>query len=568
MRQTTTLGRAVALAAAVALGLAPACGSSSHGDDDDDDNGGSSGENGAVLGGSDNGATSGGKGGTATARGGTGNGGTSAGSSDGTPGAAGLGEAGSEAASAGETSTGGSGRGGTGGSDAQGGSSAIGGASGTERPQFSPKVGCYAPRWLTTIQAPLEGSDPLAVTNGLGAFMVTWLRSEEINATDTWANGVVSMDRAGLYPNPLDTSAGQGTNTHVGQLAMGSTGDALWLQNPGVLGASDMTTLRRWDQAALAWDAPHVVSGMRAFAMRATFLDEHDILVVGSIDDELVAVTYDADSATWSEPETVGSLGGAQPTWAATRVAVTADGDGNAAVVWANAAASGARVMKSRKWVGSPESLSDDPMVQDFWDVAVVAAGGGHFEVVAGPQDESRGVIVKARTLEYSASAGTVLGDAVEAGRLPQVYYIGAGQPITALRDIDGDLTVGSVFWTDRPEYWVFRRLKGIWTAPLLLADGTIVGNDNIGMGLSPLALDSGGHALAVVANENDELVLREAAKGSATWTDGVRIDTTDFRFNRRGASLVLDGDEPVIYFSATDALGSLGNVAWTACHI
>ena len=47
-----------------------------------------------------------------------------------------------------------------------------------------------------------------------------------------------------------------------------------------------------------------------------------------------------------------------------------------------------------------------------------------------------------------------------------------------------------------------------------------------------------------------------------------MRIDTTDFRFNRRGVSLVLDGIEPVIYFSADDALGTSGNVAWTACHI
>jgi hypothetical protein len=110
--------------------------------------------------------------------------------------------------------------------------------------------------------------------------------------------------------------------------------------------------------------------------------------------------------------------------------------------------------------------------------------------------------------------------------------------------------------------------VSGIWGEPLLLADGNIVANDNIGMGLSPIALDAGGHALAVVANENDELILREAKKGSATWTDGVRIDTPDFRFNRRGASLVLDGAEPVIFFSADDALGTSGNVAWTACHL
>jgi hypothetical protein len=546
----------------VALAVAPACGSSSHGDDDDDD-GGSSGENGAVLGGSGGkSAASGGKGGTASGRGGSANGGTSAAAGGGTPGASGLGDAGADAASAGETQVGGSSNAGSGGSGAAGGSSGTG-----PRPAFSPKVGCYAPRWLTTIAQPNEGTDPLAVTNGTGIFMVTWLSSEEVNATETWANGVVSMDRAGLYPNPLDTAAGQGTNTHTGALAMGSTGDAVWLQDPGILGASASTTLRRWDQAAMAWDAPHVVSGMRAFAMRATFLDDHDILVVGSIDDEMVAVVYDHETTTWSEPESVGSLGSAQPTWGATRVAVTADGEGNAAVAWANAAASGARVMRNREWVGKPVSLSDDPMVQDFWDVAVVAAGDGNFEVIAGPQDEARGVIMQARTLGYSSSTGTVLGDVAEAGRLPQVYYIGAGQPITALRDIDGDLTVGSAFWTDHPEFWVFRRVKGIWAAPLLLANGNVVANNNIGMGLHSIALDAGGHALAVVAGENDELLLREAEKGSATWTDGVRIDTTDFRFNRRGVSLALDHDEPVIFFSAEDALGTTGNVAWTACH-
>src|SRR6187399_1417182 len=51
VRHTTSLGRATVLALVVALGIAPACGSSSHGDGDDDD-GGSSGENGTVLGGS------------------------------------------------------------------------------------------------------------------------------------------------------------------------------------------------------------------------------------------------------------------------------------------------------------------------------------------------------------------------------------------------------------------------------------------------------------------------------------------------------------------------------------
>jgi len=555
------------LALVVALGIAPACGSSSHGDDDDDD-GGSSGENGTVLGGSSGAsAARGGKSGASNGRGGTENGGASAGTDAGTPGASGLGDAGSDAAHAGETSTGGTtggtNSGGNGGSDATGGSA----GSGARRP-YSPKVGCYDPRWLTTLAQPVEGSDPLAVTNGLGIFMVTWLSSEEVNATETWANGVVSMIRGGLYPNPLDTAAGQGTNPHVGQLAMGKTGDAIWLQDPGILGASTATTLRRWDEAAMAWDAPHVVAQMRAFSMRATFLDDHDILVVGSIDDEMVAVVYDAESKAWTEPEPLGGLGSALPNWGATRVAVAADGEGNAAAAWANAAESGARVMRNRKWVGEAVSLSDDPMVQDFWDVALVAAGGGDFEVIAGPQDESRGVIMQARTLGYSSSTGTVLGDVAEAGRLPQIYYIGAGQPITALRDIDGELTVGSAFWTDRPEYWVFRRVNGIWAAPLLLADGIVVANNNIGMGLSPLALDSGGHALAVVANANDEIILREAEKGSATWTDGVRIDTTDFRFNRRGVSLVLDHDEPVIYFSAGDALGTSGNVAWTACHI
>jgi hypothetical protein len=223
--------------------------------------------------------------------------------------------------------------------------------------------------------------------------------------------------------------------------------------------------------------------------------------------------------------------------------------------------------MRARQWVGSAVSLSDDPMVQDFWDVSVVAAGGGNFEVVTGPQDETRGVIVQAMTLGYSEGSGTVLGEPVEAGRVPHITYIGAGQPFTALRDVNGDLTVGSPFWSDRPEYWVFRRVKGAWTPPLLLADGNIVANNNIGMGLRALALDSGGHALAVTANDDDELVLREAENASSTWTDGVRIDTTDFRFNRRGASLVMDGDEVVIFFSADDALGTNGNVAWTACH-
>ena len=569
VRQRTSLEKAGAAALLLAVALAPACGSSSHGDDDDGGSSGESGE-GAILGGTGGRSATGGIGGTTAARGGaasggTASGGTSTASGGAASGAAGLGEAGTDAAGAGagETSSGGtSSAGGTGGSSAAGGSSGTG-----PRPAFSPKVECYAPRWLTTVAQPLEASDPLAVTNGLGVFMVTWLTSQEVNATETWANTVVSMERDGKYPNPLQTTTGEGTNTHTDQLAMGQTGDALWLQNPGILGASDETTLRRWDQAAMAWDEPHVISGMRAFAMRATFLDEHDILVVGSMDDALVAVVYDAESATWSEPVPVGSLGSAVPSWAMTHVAVAADGEGNAAVAWANAKASGARVMRARKWVGSAVPLSDDAMVQDFWDVAVVATGGGNFEVVAGPQDETRGVIMQSRTLGYASSTGTVLGEIAEMGRLPEVYYIGAGQPITALRDVDGDMTVASVFWTDRPEFWVFRRVNGAWADPLLLADGTIVANNNIGMGLRSIALDAGGHALAVTANGDDEIVLREAEKGSPTWTEGIRIDTTDFRFNRRGVSLVLDGAEPVIYFSADDALGTNGNVAWTACH-
>lgn len=561
----------LAMTVVVVLGMGAACGRSSHGDDDDD--AGSSGEGGSssARGGSAHGGTAnGGTSGASAGRGGTSRGGN-AGTS--TSGAAANGDSGDGGESGtdngGESTRGGSaGFGGNGGSSTAAGSTGLGGSGGIgPRPPFRPKVECYAPRWLTTVAQPREGSDPLAVTNGLGVFMATWLTSEDVNATDTWSNGVVSMERDGLYPNPLDNTVGQGTNTHVDQLAMGKTGDAIWLQDPGVLGNSDMTVLRRWDQAATTWDAPHVVSGMRAFGMRATFLDDHDILVAGPRGDQMSALVYDRDSETWSEPVDLGSLGSALPTWASVRVGLAADGAGNAAVVWANAATSKARVMRARQWVGTAVSLNDDTMVQGFWDVAIVPTGSGNFEVITGPQDETRGVIVQAMTLGYSEGSGSVLGEPVEAGRVPQANYIGAGQPFMALRDLNGDITVGSAFWTDRPEFWVFRRIQGAWTPPLLLADGNIVANDNIGMGLRSIALDSAGHALAVTANDDDELVLRETENGSTTWTDGIRIDTTDFRFNRRGASLVMDGDEPVIFFSADDALGTNGNVAWTACH-
>jgi len=556
---------------AVAAGLAVACGSSSHGDDDDA--GGLSGQGGVTPGtpgGNGGGGTSSGKGGAASGRGGA----ASAGTGGDTSGAPGDGEAGSDATNGGETAssggTSGSGTSGTsgGGTSGVGGTNAAGGSGGAgPRPPFAPKVRCDTPRWLTSVEPPLAATDPLAVTNGLGHFMVTWLTSEEVNATETWGNGVVSLAGGEPDANQLESDAGQGTNTHTGQLAMGRTGDALWLQNPGNLGSSDMTTLRRWDQANLEWSGPHVVEGMRTFGMRATFLDDHDILVVGSIGDQLSALTYDHASATWSDPTPLGSLGSSLPNWGATHVAVAADGEGNAAVVWANGAASGARVMRAREWVGEALPLSADTMIQDFWDVAIIPAGGGNFEVVTGPQDQTRGVIMQSRTLGYTTESGTVLGEIVEMGSLPEITYVGAGQPITALRDRDGDLTVGSVFWTAYPEFWLFRRVNGGWENPLRLASGIIVANNNIGMGLRSIALDSGGHALAVIANEDDELVLREVEHGASTWTEGIRIDTTDFRFNRRGVSLVLDGDDPVIFFSADDALGTSGNVAWTTCH-
>jgi hypothetical protein len=550
----------------MALGFGASCGTSKHAADDEGGPRAEGGESSEIAGsGGDDGVggsagASGGRGGSAGSAAG------SAGSS--TTGGVSAGDAGRGGASGGDPGTAGdAGRGGTSGKGGAGGKNGTGGTGGTgPRPTFSPKLRCDAPRWLTTVVQPLEATAPLAVTNGLGVFMVTTMISEEVNAFETWDNTVFSMERDGLYPNALQNTVGEGSHPRVGQLAMGRTGDGIWIQNPGIVGSSATTTLRRWDQAANAWDDAHPIPGMRASTMRAAFLDDHDVLVTGLMDEDIVSVVYDHESSTWSEPEPIGTLGTSVATnWGFAHFTLAADGAGNAAAVWARDETSGVRVMREGSWVGSAVSLPVDGMVLGFWDIAVVSAGGGNFEVVAGAQDQTRGVMMKAWTLAHDESAGTVLDGPADAGTLPMVINVSTGQPLTLQRDVDGDLTVAGPFWTDRPEYWAFRRTNGAWAAPEMLANGIIAANIDIGASLRTLALDSGGHALAVTANIDDELVLREVGRGSSTWTEGVRIDTADFRFNLRGASLVLDGDEPVIFFSAEG--NGWGNVAWTACR-
>jgi hypothetical protein len=549
----------------MALGLGASCGTSKHAADDEGGPRAEGGEGSEMAGGGgDDGV-----GGSAGASGGQGGSAGGAAENAGSNSTAGVANhAGRGGTSGGDTATAGdAGRGSTSGRGGAGGNDGTGGIGGTgPRPTFSPKLACDAPRWLTTIAQPLEATAPLAVTNGLGVFMVTTMISEEVNAFETWDNTVFSMERDGLYPNPLQNTVGEGSHPRVGQLAMGRTGDGLWIQNPGIVGSSATTMLRRWDQAANAWDDAHPIPGMRASTMRAAFLDDHDVVVTGLMDEDIVSVVYDHESSTWSEPEPIGKLGTSVVTnWGLAHFTLATDGAGNAAAVWARDETSGVRVMREGAWVGSAVSLPVDGMVLGFWDIGVVSAGGGDFEVVAGPQDQTRGVMMKAWTLAYDESAGTVLEGPAEVGTLPMVINVSTGQPLILQRDVDGDLTVGGPFWTDRPEYWVFRRTNGVWAAPALLANGIIAANIDIGASLRTLALDSGGHALAVTANIDDELVLREVGKGSSLWTEGVRIDTADFRFNLRGASLVLDGDEPVIFFSA--AGNGWGNVAWTACR-
>jgi hypothetical protein len=547
---------------ALVVGLAASCAESQHATDDEDVASGgtrSDGGEGAEPAGSGGDEPGGGRGG-ATSGGGAGRTGSgTAGDSAGDAGRAGT--TGGDAGRGGDSASGGDGTSATAGS---GGIVGVGGAGGNgPRPPFSPKVACDPPRWLTTVVQPLEATDPLAVTNGLGLFMVTTMTSEDVNTFETWGNAVVTMSRSGLYPNLLENTVGQGSHPRLGQLAMGRTGDALWSQNPGILDANE-PTLRRWDQTRGTWDAPHVVSGMRGASMRAAFLDEHDILVIGAIEDDVVSTVYDHESLSWSEPEPIGKLLTGKSNWGLTHFALASDGAGNAAAAWSKDEMGSARVMREGTWQGDAVSIPVDSMIQGFWDLTVVSAGGGDFELVAGPQDQTRGVMMKAWSLDYAADTGTVLGNPADVATVPVVNAIG-GQPIAVVRDVDGELTAGSLFWSDRPAYWVFRRTDGVWSEPALLADGIIAANVDIGWGIRTLALDSGGHALAITADGTDQLVLRELEKGGSTWTAGIRIDTEEFRFNRRGASLVLDADEPVIFWSAQGSDG--GNVAWTACR-
>jgi hypothetical protein len=300
-------------------------------------------------------------------------------------------------------------------------------------------------------------------------------------------------------------------------------------------------------------------------------LNDHDILVVGPTATDIVAVVYDHGSRSWSEPEIVGSLGTldiGQPNWAVTHVALAVGPGGNAAVVWSNADTTGARMMHRGEWVGVAMSPYANAETQGVWDVAVVPAGSDAFEILVVPWHPTRGLIYSLRTLSHDAASGeTTLSAATEApGRTDYIYNIGAGQPVNMVRDTDGDLTFGSAYWTDRPEFWVHRRTAGTWADPLRLASGNIVLNNDIGMGLQSLVMDSGGHVTAITANEAHELILRQIEKGSSTWTEGIRVDDDEHRFDGRGAALLLDENEkPVVFYSAAGTEAT--NVAWTGCR-
>jgi hypothetical protein len=441
------------------------------------------------------------------------------------------------------------------------------GAGGTRpRAPFSNKDHCDEPRWLTGASTPVEATDPVVVSNGLDKFLVAYHTSNEVNDTATWGSGALLLDAGVTNSSALVSALGQGSTIHTGQVAMGASGDALWLQDPGILGANRNPSLRRWDEARGRWDEPHGVSGLGAFGIRSVFLNDHDILVVGPVGTDLVSVMFDSANDTWSEPETIANLGATLPNWTVTHVSLTVDASGNAAVAWSNEKSTGARVMRGGVWLGQTVPLTDDPGLEGFWDVTLIAAGAGEFEVLAGPWDRNRGLMLSLWTLGYDpGSKKTTLSEPTEAGRLP-LAYLGAGQPLALTRDVDGELTAASTFWTDRPEFWVLRRVGGTWSEPAMLANGNIVLNNDMGMGLKPLAMDSGGHVSAITAQMNEQLSLRRLEKAGSTWTAAVRVDDAAHRFNGRGASILLDREEnPVVFWSAAGDAGT--NVAWTVCR-
>jgi hypothetical protein len=430
---------------------------------------------------------------------------------------------------------------------------------------------CDTLAWLTSGAAPVETTNPVAATNAAGAFVVAYHTSEEVNEFETWGDGVFLLERGVQNSNRLESLPPDGSTFHTGQVSMGPTGDALWMQNQGLLGGSRECTLRHWDNDAGAWDDPHVISGMASFGMRSAFLNDHDILVVGPNATDIVAVRYDHATRSWSEPQIVGGLGTlalGEPNWSVTHVALAVSPGGNAAVVWSNANTTGVRLMQGGQWVGIAISPYVNAETQGVWDVAVAPAGGGAFEVLVAPWHPTNGLLYSLRTLSHDATAAeTTLSAPTEApSRSDYITNIGAGQPITMVRDLDGDLTFGSAYWTDRPEFWVHRRTGGTWAEPLRLASGNIVLNNDIGMGLQSLVVDSGGHVTAITANDQHELVLRQIEKGSSEWTAGIRVDDDEHRFDGRGAALLLDENEkPVVFFSAAGADAT--NVAWTGCR-
>jgi len=543
--------------------LVLACGTSKQAADDEGS--GSSGDAGAPGSGGSGGVTGGAGGGSGASNGGSSGASSAAGGSSGAGASGGTG-----GGDAGEPGTGGaSTSGGSGGSGDAGGTGGSAGAG--PRPPFSPRGACGTPEWLTSGEVPVETTNPVAATNASGAFVVAYHTSEEVNEFETWGDGVFLLDGGVQDPNRLESLPPDGSTFHTGQVSMGRTGDALWMQNQMLLGASRECTLRRWDNTTKTWDDPHVVSGLASFGMRSAFLNDHDILVVGPSATDIIAVRYDHAARSWSEPEIVGGLGPlgvAEPNWGVTHVSLAVAPNENAAVVWSNVNTTGARMMYRGEWVGVAVSPYVNAETQGVWDVAVAPAGSAAFELLVVPWHPTNGLLYSLRTLSHAvASQETTLSAPIEAPSRPEyIYNIGAGQPIAMARDIDGDLTFAGVFWTDRPEFWVHRRTAGIWDQPLLLASGNIVLNNDIGMGLQPLVIDSGGHVTALTANDQHELILRQLEKGSSTWTEGIRVDDAEHRFDGRGAALLLDeNEEPVVFFSAQGELAT--NVAWTGCR-